>query len=1550
MPRKIDPSKIKSGTGTAADRSIDANAIREPAPGKDGLRVHIQDPHNAHGASAIRIQDVGGFYASDTVEGALQELGGVSGTAANIRQNGWTAAGVADFDTAVTTSGLTISIAEDWVATVPGMTGFLQLSAGPIITLPPFSDLYWVYLDVSTETVVASPTPPAFEDGDILIGTFDHEGASITAIQDARFFVRNDNLKVTYTVRSSGSASNANSEGSFASLEASLVWMGVYDGGESEKRTVTLRGHHTTTEVLEIPVSHFTLQGEGDAVLEGPGLFLGSRDHVTVRSLRMESAGATPTALLGASGDHILIEDVEFTGAWETAINLTACSHLTVQRCAATSGGEFGFRLGGEHIKVSHCEVSGFDDSVALSDNSENVVVEDCTLRGFSVSGIFAESNCQGLAILRNTIEEVPDSNEPTATGIHVLSLTGSQNIVCSNNTIKHCWRGIVAQGAEPIRSSTTVTVGTVSPGDILTIKGLALTAVASDPGVDEFEVDADGDITAANIVAAINLSTNSFSNTIVRANATGSVVTLFASQLGPVGDLITVESSDPSMDVANPTLVGGEFNSITGLRICDNHVSLCGKDSGAPSDDFSGAGSLGIGVEWAESPTIQGNEVHEIGIWLDDTDAPTATGGSAFGVYARNCNRVSITSNRIWNIVAGDSAITGCVAVQQRTYGGVEESRLITGEHHIEGNDLWFEPSVYTEASGAQDTQAGILLNVSRGGDAESVTHVMGTGYVTRNTVTRVDAFGIAFFVGDRAAMDGWEVTSNKVRAISGTGIVFSIGDDIAGGSTTDTLSRISALTVADNKIASCQGFGLQMGVERGGSSLNHLLDCRFERNHIGFTAEGGIAVAGNTRTPVLAGLAVHENEIRDAGDGTDGSAILLRSEFAGMHRNWSVSDNTVMDMLSEEPAIVLEQAEQALSQVGINRNKVLTSGGDASPGAGISLSAEINLFQITVEGNHLYTEGDGLHILARTGAMQDVQVGNNQLRVAEGSQHRPLFLESEESLSVGIHSQIQIRGNLFHGGIGNAFFARGGATPGRRIHNVQVHGNQFVGCEEPSDPPPIYGANAALSIRSSFVGLGVGEPVRNLDISDNTFRDCARECVVVYKRAGFGNCVNIRIDNNTVDSSSESSGADVPGIFVIRALNSTNNGGSRVEGVSVSGNTIRNTWVGTDNTAGGNAEINVPRAATIFVRGGPVLNVSVENNRLDSCSVEVDSSAEGSRAAEASQIIVQSTGLARNCHIRNNSIRNCVTEVITQTGNPLVLGVGLLTNVGSISNSITGNSFQQNTLENSNSGALASGGLFALSQLEAGGVLEGGRVEHNTSLADVMVVDNIAGLVSAFRIRAGALIQSTSLSHNQVTATTSNSGGSWSTRSLEWFGESVGGVVSHNSVQVPAHVGLFLHGATHDLMSVANNSIYVANVGDQDAANIAFDATRGASVSGNSFFVNGGAGGSACYLDFGNVSTPSRGFTLNGNSFRGVTDVYALRIRFNGGSSFVFSSNSIDAPSAFSISPEAGTYPESARTIVTSNTSTGGSPWDDLGPTFRAVTTGGEQVQNKG
>lgn len=76
MPRRVDPSQIATGAGSAIPGSVSASAVTSGDVGASSgtLDAHLADPSGAHPASAISIQDLFDRYISGDVEGALGEL------------------------------------------------------------------------------------------------------------------------------------------------------------------------------------------------------------------------------------------------------------------------------------------------------------------------------------------------------------------------------------------------------------------------------------------------------------------------------------------------------------------------------------------------------------------------------------------------------------------------------------------------------------------------------------------------------------------------------------------------------------------------------------------------------------------------------------------------------------------------------------------------------------------------------------------------------------------------------------------------------------------------------------------------------------------------------------------------------------------------------------------------------------------------------------------------------------------------------------------------------------------------------------------------------------------------------------------------------------------------------------------------------------------------------------------------------------------------------------------------------------------------------------
>ena len=79
MPRNVNPGDIQKGSGMANQDSVDANAfVDEVIEGQShAIGAHINDPHDAHPASAISTTTSNGLYDGNNVQANLDELSGL---------------------------------------------------------------------------------------------------------------------------------------------------------------------------------------------------------------------------------------------------------------------------------------------------------------------------------------------------------------------------------------------------------------------------------------------------------------------------------------------------------------------------------------------------------------------------------------------------------------------------------------------------------------------------------------------------------------------------------------------------------------------------------------------------------------------------------------------------------------------------------------------------------------------------------------------------------------------------------------------------------------------------------------------------------------------------------------------------------------------------------------------------------------------------------------------------------------------------------------------------------------------------------------------------------------------------------------------------------------------------------------------------------------------------------------------------------------------------------------------------------------------------------
>lgn len=112
---------------------------------------------------------------------------------------------------------------------------------------------------------------------------------------------------------------------------------------------------------------------------------------------------------------------------------------------------------------------------------------------------------------------------------------------------------------ADPVAASgtATLTYASIAAADTVTVAGVVLTCVTGAPSGAQWQKVTDGPTTAANLAALIN--SNATTSSYVYAVASGSVVTVKCLVKGPIGNLVTLASSNGvGVAVSGAVLAGG--------------------------------------------------------------------------------------------------------------------------------------------------------------------------------------------------------------------------------------------------------------------------------------------------------------------------------------------------------------------------------------------------------------------------------------------------------------------------------------------------------------------------------------------------------------------------------------------------------------------------------------------------------------------------------------------------------------------------------------------------------------------------------------------------------------------------------------------------------------------------------------------------------------------------------------------------------------------------------------------------------------------------------
>jgi hypothetical protein len=906
MPR-INTPGLTAGSGAAPAKTVEDSSLRYPQRDTDPLKAHLNDPQRAHMAASIGIVDAGDYYTSNNVEGALQEIGAEGESSRGGRQNGWLSAGTSDFTTAVTTSGPDLLLVGSWVATTN--IGVRDVS-GSGYTLTGPDGMYWVYLDADTGLLAQSTgAPDISNDEHILVGLFELAGGNIVSQADARFFVRNDNRKIVYTVRADGPEVDANSEGAFATLEAAFLWINTYSTTTTSRKTrITLRGQIVVTSSLDSSVPGLEVIGE-----DGAEIVL-SASNSAVFNLN--------------TATNIRIENITFVcnGTNNVAITtsgmLNACYVTNCRFIPGTSEWFVGvfFQGSGQDLKIRECYFEDVTQGVAAfvgsGDSVDRIWVEGNTFHGVSQYGIALMGAVQQSWVLRNSIDcRNTTTGASSANAIHITEGDGSSgnvpsNITVSENTVWGGYHGIYISGLPDVAAQGVVSItnfANLIPGSsTISITNaatdvLVLTAVSSSPGSNEFLIGVDNASTAANLADAINTyGTPTFGRAGINSPGVVGFISLPAGEIGNSYALAT--NAPTAISLTQPT--GGFDGLIRDIYVTSNSVYWCNQSyPSTPPMMFDTFAAFGIGASNASGAKITENAVVEVGIEVDLAGVPSIpnSGGpvaNAVGITAWNLEASELLENTVLN-TTGNSEALGVLWV----VGGVRSepnSLGVCGGSRIDSNTVqWVWDGKFAQTPGASPGQIGILAEISTlPGDASGVRYILQGMSISSNTTSLMSNDGIILVLGDDSEAIDTLMQGNSVSNSFGDGITIAIRN---GAVLSTGVSAFTGTMVQGNSVSGCGGRGISIESSRT-TGINPITGLVVQANQIHATRSYGLVVATDFATGSLSGIQINNNHLTEVSTSnpTEDAIYILASSstrLAGDLAGITVSNNQILN-----------------------------------------------------------------------------------------------------------------------------------------------------------------------------------------------------------------------------------------------------------------------------------------------------------------------------------------------------------------------------------------------------------------------------------------------------------------------------------------------------------------------------------------------------------------------------------------------------------------------------------------------------------------------------
>lgn len=1407
MPRKTNPGNINVGTGAAGRGSVPPGAQTPAYPGVDTVRVHIEDEFEAHPAVAISIADAGGFYTSDNVEGALQEIGGGNAATSANRQNGWIAGGT------TTEAGLTVTI--DANSSAITNTGLVDVS-GLSIALPNNTSR-WVYINPNTNVLAASASAPDITTVEnVIVGLYGTSGGNVTSKRDGRFFVRNDNRKITTTVRAEGAAADANSEGSFESIEAALLWVDTFvQSGVSAKTVITIRGDVTLPRMITLDTPGITFQGEDNARLLTSGSYtemfdLSDVNDTTFKNLTFvcntaasAAVVSTDTSLASVTFENCVFESG--TQDWNCAIRLqnatqsldiridgctfdsvdTGIDIETAQRVIVTNStfdfqGTFGIRLGGSLVSpsavfdntVSNClfTSSGSGDGVIV--RALGTLVDNCRFLGSFNRGVSILAGGQDITVRACYLDGVDDG--VYASGNDALE-ERTTNIHITDNTFYRTQTSCVSL-VDYVRFSS-VTGNYMNgyngvPGDDPPTYGVYLESMGS------------------TYLSDVNVSDNTivscrvgiFGDSIIDSRASGTLTVLNFALLAP-GDTVTIGpvvlTATAGAPGVNQFQIGGSNNATaTNLGAAINATTNALYASIARATV-----STNIVTVYAFTPGTAGNSTTLASSNLPAISRSGATLANGLDVAMRTLN-VSRNDISFCGYSQGTATPEGGAGIRL-----AYAQNVIVGANHIHdlGLILADDGTSFTPTSGGSSVRSSgvLLLGVDSAtliGNQIARMNSTGANALERCVSFLQDSVGVepmftfttsAFDVSHNVLSDSLE--GIYVEADIGTDPTTSAteiqGSKFSYNSIVDTNSAIyvsmhdiatfTSATAVGNKIPTgtldilVEGPSLVTGLS-GITALNisdNVLGSGriqvFTQRAIGTTVLREVDVVRNTvdggvaTILVQAGTANTTVDRINVSDNATNSNVILSFDLGG---GVTSGNFEVCRNNLIGGSLLFSTANRNVQALRVCGNTIQGASLGFTPTTGMQLAIGGALSEVDVSDNMIRSTTSAISLVVDDTINRLVVTGNTAAVAAPSGlagAARPLGIFFGGS-SGNASTDWVISDNNFLGGDGSRIQGAGGSILGE----ARITDNSFSGVASTINPTSVglpQGAYAGLSVRLG--GTGSGAVYRNVDISGNTFRSLSQEVLHLTQLASASTrgMLNVNVVGNIVSSANTAAYNWVRA--VIELSTPSNAGFDPMENVRISENSADT--VRAINEIVGTASL---AAGGVLVVGAALSDFDVSDNSLDAVVQAISSTG---LPTLASGIFVVGTS-ANNISVSANRLTTSVVSE-SDTSTASASGVTLLTTAAVTNVTLEGNKWDGATsLATTLTNSLATAtqlGVFATD-------IEGLTVVDNTVTDGSVTATSLTGdFEDPSVITLSGNLLNVNLTDNQIAAVTMTS-----------------------------------------------------------------------------------------------------------------------------------------------------------------------------------------------